>query len=764
MDENEASPQIGTGYPMDQLARAFTTATEHEDAETRRRAETRLHRWATVLRGMASGALSIGSRTPVTGLPVWATPEVLRGGFATGTAAAGGPLHQDELDLAQQAGLPAERRALFTYHLADARLAKLTETLVSGAYRVRVPEEAALLAVAWLVRAGDRDAALGLLDTLAPYADRLRFAPVADAPLPGEPEVVWRETVGEVRDSVARHRHNARIETMREALAVWNPFADELLALWCETVEDGRVGVLMDAAWRDRAAALLDRYHALAAEHTRCGKHRRPRENMAILRTAMQDIVDGGPWTPRSRGVVQSVVDAMLRRRGTPGSPQHSAVRSAQAAIVALPTHHTLARLVVTRLAALPQDAGVRTVDTVTEPVRPDEARADGLPAGTPIPEPLRQTVHRALAGTVEELVAAGVVPSAEVLAQLVPQIAAATTAAPYRDDALRTLMAANYRAFRNRRSLLLLNLEHQVTLEELPWVRALAPYRDAGDASRSNATLALRRLGELTLDGFPGTLLPNPMVRELTAFSNEGGLSLPWVDELAADIFEGTFSGKFLAAAKIAGELLSGSVYERYYGIDYRQVLSIDDVRRRAGLGAATSPAFDQLCRARAGAAADAWSVAANGMVIEQAQILTTHNLATLVRAVEVRPASGWPALARNAFRTVLALADQLRQNPRELATIKDLAYAWRQMVFFLSRCDTGEQTIFLVQLSEDLAAAPASVRERLLPAIAGLHHVLDGGTFDPDGTAGDGRRLTGWTTGRHWLRRRGSRRAVRS
>ena len=80
--------------------------------------------------------------------------------------------------------------------------------------------------------------------------------------------------------------------------------------------------------------------------------------------------------------------------------------------------------------------------------------------------------------------------------------------------------------------------------------------------------------------------------------------------------------------------------------------------------------------------------------------------------------------------------------------------------MIFFLSRCDSGEQAIFLVQLGADLAAAPASVRERLLPAIVGLHHVLDGGTFDSGGKAGDGRRLTGWTTGRHWLRRRGSRR----
>ena len=51
--------------------------------------------------------------------------------------------------------------------------------------------------------------------------------------------------------------------------------------------------------------------------------------------------------------------------------------------------------------------------------------------------------------------------------------------------------------------------------------------------------------------------------------------------------------------------------------------------------------------------------------MVVEQAQILTTHNLATLVRTVDVHPASGWRALAGHAFGTVLALADQLRLEP---------------------------------------------------------------------------------------------------
>lgn len=289
--------EVGGGYPFGQIATAFVTALSHEDADTRRRAEERLGRWESVLAGMAGGSLTIGSRTPVSGLPAWVTPEVVRGGFATGSAAAGGRLLPHEVALARRVGVPADRRALFAYHLSDAGLAELTAMLRTGAYRVDVPEEGALLTVAWLVGAGDRLAALTLLDTLEPFADRLRFAPVpSEAPAP-EPEVVYRETVGQVRAALAERRQNERVAAMREALAVWNPFGDELLELWLETVEDGRVASRMSPDWLDRAATLLARYRALAADHVRCSKHRRPKENLAILRGRSRRRSAGAGWS-----------------------------------------------------------------------------------------------------------------------------------------------------------------------------------------------------------------------------------------------------------------------------------------------------------------------------------------------------------------------------------------------------------------------------------------------------------------------------------
>lgn len=770
-DNAEQQPlTVSPSYPEDQLAKAFVTALTHEDADTRRRAEMRGKRWREVLAGMAAGRLSVGSRTPVVGFPAWVTPEVVRGGFATGSASAGGPLRAYETEAARSFGVPAERRALFAHCLTGRGLAWLWARLDSGRYEIGVPEEAALLTVAWLVRHGETGAALDLAAELAPFADRLRFLPrPADGPAPDATAAVHRYTVSEAVGTLVRRRPHAAVETQREALAVWQPFGDELLAHWLRTARDGRVlAVAPDADWLARGEVLLDRYRSLAAEHTRCTKHRKPRENLGILRGALEETVAGRPLDPRRLGLLRHAVESMVRRRGLPGSAAHTALRRRQAEQAALPSHHALAQVVLRRLAVLPQETGVTDVAPLLGAVTGEEGRETGLPAGAVVPPVIRQVVGSALSAPLGTLVERGVVPSAEVLAELVPQLVAATTAQAYDDEALRTLMAAHYRAFRSRRSLLLLDLERQVRVEELPWVRAVSGQRStgSGEPDGEGALTVLRQLSELAVQAFPGTILPNPLVREFGVLGRQGDLGAPFVEELAADIFMGAFGPKFLTAARVAGDLLGGTLYERYYGIDYSAIRDLAIVETGTALtrsyGARTSPGFARLCAERAAAASGPGSgrrprsVAANGTVIEQAQILTTHNLATLVHRVGIAPRPGWADLAHRCFVTVCRLVSGVQGNPRPLGTVKDAAYAWRQMVFHLSLCTPEEQRRVIAGLDAETARHPAHVAARLAPALTGLVLVAGGGAFGGDGTADRGgtRRFLGWSTGGHWMR----------
>lgn len=795
--EAGAGAGVGAGYALGQLARALATASGHDEPGARARAADRAGRWRSVIAGMVSGKLKIGSRTPVADLPAWATPVVLHGGFVDGSAAAEGPLLRHEIELARAAeeaaaaggrgstaaGTPdvaAGRRAVFAYMLTDAGRQWLTNLLDGGRYRLKLPEEAALPVVAWLVRAGEPDKALEVAEAIAPWAGRLRFtpAPTPDTAPADEPitavagdvteTVVWRRTAGEAKADLDSRGPNARIEAMREALTVWNPFADELLQLWLDAIGpaitpiaagaapagDGAAGgraragdapagdaptgdapaaggaalpaIVVDAAWRERAAALLARYRTLAAEHTCCSKHRKPKENLAILRRALEEI-QAGEVSPRTRGLLRHAVSAMVRKRGEPGSPAHRELRQGQAAAATAKTHLEFAREVAGRLAVLPADRGVADIGSAV--------------GGAP--EPVARLVRRAWAAPVRELVRAGVVPSAEVMAELMPPVTASVTSAAYRDPALQRLMAATYRAFRNRRSVLLLDLAQQVRIEELPWVAAVERHRSSDHVDTSRAAVA--GFGGLALDGFPGTTLPNPLIQELTTLSRAAGDTTPWVEELASDIFMGTFSAKFLRAAQIAAGLLQGSLYERYYGIDYAAVAAIDDVRK-GRYGAATSPRFDQLCAERAQRRPGS-SVAANGMVIEQAQILTTHNLATLVAVAGVTPRAGWADLAERAFAEVVTLIGRAERQPWSLATIKNAAFAWRAMIFFATMADADRTFVSRLEGS--------AKKEMLRPALAGLAHAVGGGTFAPDGTAvdGGGRRFLGWSVGKHWI-----------
>src|SRR4051794_1893781 len=114
-------------------AGAFGPPLPQEAAAPRRRAEERIRRWRSVLDGIATGRLTVGSRAPVAGLPAWVTPEVVRGGFATGTPAAGGPLRPYE------AAVAGERGVVFAHYLTDAGQAELCSLLDSGGSRVGVP-------------------------------------------------------------------------------------------------------------------------------------------------------------------------------------------------------------------------------------------------------------------------------------------------------------------------------------------------------------------------------------------------------------------------------------------------------------------------------------------------------------------------------------------------------------------------------------------------------------------------------------------------
>lgn len=714
-------------YALAQWRTALTTAATTPDASVRAGAQRRMSSWLQVVDGIRSGRLRIGSRTPLRGLPAWVTPQVVRGGFATGVAAAGGDLTDAERAFADAVGAPYGRAELFAALLTEDGMRHLWSVLDSGAYRVDVPEAAALLTVAWLVRRGDVGAAVRVLDAVRPFADRLRFVPLVPA-APYDASLLWRETAGDVAAALRARKPAQRVVAMNAVLSAWNPYADALLEHWLATVVDGRVDARRPAGWTEAGTALLARFDALSAAHDVPRRHANPKENAATLRLALATAVAGTALPARVHGRLQGTVDAMVARRGAPGSARHRALREVQAADAARPTVAAVAHVVADRLASAPADAGLADTAPYLVPVTDREAAAHGVPAGADVPVVTGREVNRARAGTLDELLGSGLVPSAEVLADLAPAVTGQVLGEQYGDPALRTLVVQTYTAFRRRRTLLLLDLENQVRREELPWVAAIEGRGRTSSATRAATHGTFARLAGDALNYWPGTLLPNPLVAELTSLADAAGIALPLVEEIAADIFEGRFSRKFADAGDLASEVLAGRLYARYYGLP------------APGEGPTSPQEFSARCQERARTPGHAWCTVCNGMVVEQAQVLTTHNLVAL-HVAGVEPPGGWRRAAEVTLHRVLWLLDRLGDNRQPQRMLKDLAYAWRQWLFFLSLLDPAART--------SVIAAARDTGRRRAPFTAVRMAALLDGLERP----GEQAPLLGWTHGRHPL-----------
>jgi hypothetical protein len=299
----------------------------------------------------------------------------------------------------------------------------------------------------------------------------------------------------------------------------------------------------------------------------------------------------------------------------------------------------------------------------------------------------------------------------------------------------------------------LLLNLEKQNQIEELPWVAAMERFRDRNASPVDLPRQAMQEIVVLTLTSFPHAILPNKLLQEIGNLAKSANIDLPLVEEVAADIFMGEFSPKYSRAAKAAAELLAGSFYSTYYAIDYTAVRDLPE----KGEGApkktffsrfvASADDFAEVCRKRSGV--QGGSPATNGMIIEQQQILTTQNLAVLFKtfglAETMRPQLR--AMAENTFKWLCErLQIKVRGYHAFLIMVKNSAYAWRQMVFYLSLISAEERAAFLDWANSHLNAQDSNFQKAFAPAMYGL---LQAGKGSPP--TGD-EQFLGWSE-KHWL-----------
>jgi hypothetical protein len=355
-------------YAMGQLRRAIDSMQAAQSRGDRARLKAKAALWRAVLDGMASGTLSAGSRTPVSGAPAWVTLEVAHGGFAAGKFMAETPLRAEEQIIVNRLGDDVigsnGRERLNLWFLTDPGQAELRRALADRTYRVEVPEDAGLLVVAWLLDHGHYEAALDLVSELRPWMHLLRFTALAGEAGPSPEAVVHVQTAGQAASALRTRQPRPEIAVMVETLRVWQPLFDRLLALWCDTVDGelprlearqpGGQAVLTGgwpcrrwpADWAERRRTWLTDYSAAARGHRRARQHLSPKSNFSRLRQALERCEDDSSGlTGRDVGWIRRALANTVTRHGAPDSPARTALRSVQGQIASQPLHADLARI-----------------------------------------------------------------------------------------------------------------------------------------------------------------------------------------------------------------------------------------------------------------------------------------------------------------------------------------------------------------------------------------------------------------------------------
>ena len=245
---------------------------------------------------MASGKLRIGSREPVSGLPAWVTPEVVRGGFATGEPAAGGAVDRRR-DGPSRGSRPTRitrgtvRVVPHRARACEPSATRSPRATTASACRKRrrysslpgwdeqVTKPLPLHSSANLPRSLIGSGSCG---------PRVPTPSATSRWSPAKPSVTWPRHFVAGGKTIGSRRCGRRSRSGRL-------YADELLMLFLQTVEDGRVSTHFNAEWLQRAKESLDRYREFAARHTRCSKHRRQKENL-------HDPADGSGSARRGKG------------------------------------------------------------------------------------------------------------------------------------------------------------------------------------------------------------------------------------------------------------------------------------------------------------------------------------------------------------------------------------------------------------------------------------------------------------------------------
>src|SRR5262249_4885038 len=152
------------------------------------------------------------------------------------------------------------------------------------------------------------------------------------------------QDVAKTLEDLRRIKPNRRITAQKDAVEIWTPLYDRMVALFLETVENGWPCQIYPARWTERALALLGKYAEVKKERPPGKRFEKGKKHQAQLRNYLGKCAsDPRSLTGLEVGRIRLILNGYVMKRGTPDSPACAQARQRQTVDVSAPTFHAVA-------------------------------------------------------------------------------------------------------------------------------------------------------------------------------------------------------------------------------------------------------------------------------------------------------------------------------------------------------------------------------------------------------------------------------------
>gem|GEM_PF-5162561 len=135
----------------------------------------------------------------------------------------------------------------------------------SGCYKINIPEEGALLTIAWLLSKNLLSPVVKIIDEILPYMDILRFYTLITDEPTGNSTEFYLNTFGDCIKKLKQFKSGADILRQRETIAIWIPLYDEYINHFIKAIK-GELPVVIGTQTISSEGKLENKYQLISEE------------------------------------------------------------------------------------------------------------------------------------------------------------------------------------------------------------------------------------------------------------------------------------------------------------------------------------------------------------------------------------------------------------------------------------------------------------------------------------------------------------------